>query len=619
MNPRIFRHLVTILAAITILTQGMPCVAQLAYTITPVGIASELVVSPNAINSSGKVAGSVGIPSQAFSEVNSAVTLTMLGNLMNGSQSLGYGMNDFGAVVGTADDVNNNLQAFINTGGAMTVIGPLTGGSTAQARAINNSGEVVGFGTVAAHSPAGVNYTHGFTYSAGTLTDIGTLTGGNNSLLFSVNNQGVGAGEADTASKFYHAITFSGGTLTDIGVLPNTNTSYGIGVNASGQVAGTASTSGTSGFHGFLYTGGTMSDLGSIPGYTSTVATGINDGGQIVGFCQNAQSLSRAFVYNFGFTLDLNGTLAPNTGWALQRANAINNAGQITGSGTFTSGNITSSLGFILTPITPKPHARFDFDGDGKADILWHNSATGQLLTWYMNGTAVKSYGSVFAQINPAWNVAAVADVDGDQTPDILWENAQTGQLLFWLMNNTSVIQYGAPFATVPDLDWHVVSLADFDGDGHPDILWQNSQTGNALVWYMIGPNIKRYGATFAFPQTPSWTIAGTADFNRDGHPDILWENTITGQLEIWYMGGADGTTVLTYGTPFATLPSTQWQVVSMGDTNGDGHPDLTIENTVTGDAEVWLMGGAIGTTILQQGAPFATISNTNWQIVGVN
>ena len=36
-----------------------------------------------------------------------------------------------------------------------------------------------------------------------------------------------------------------------------------------------------------------------------------------------------------------------------------------------------------------------------------------------------------------------------------------------------------------------------------------------------------------------SWHIAGTGDFNGDGKPDIIWENTSTGARVIWLMDGA--------------------------------------------------------------------------------
>ena len=35
----------------------------------------------------------------------------------------------------------------------------------------------------------------------------------------------------------------------------------------------------------------------------------------------------------------------------------------------------------------------------------------------------------------------------------------------------------------------------------------------------------------------PSWKAIGTGDFNGDGHSDILWQNT-NGQAAIWEMNG---------------------------------------------------------------------------------
>ena len=35
-----------------------------------------------------------------------------------------------------------------------------------------------------------------------------------------------------------------------------------------------------------------------------------------------------------------------------------------------------------------------------------------------------------------------------------------------------------------------------------------------------------------------SWNIVGSADFNGDGKTDILWQNSVTGQRVIWLMNG---------------------------------------------------------------------------------
>ena len=43
-----------------------------------------------------------------------------------------------------------------------------------------------------------------------------------------------------------------------------------------------------------------------------------------------------------------------------------------------------------------------DFNGDGRADILWQNSS-GQVVTWEMNGTSLISSNSL-ANPGPTWH-----------------------------------------------------------------------------------------------------------------------------------------------------------------------------------------------------------------------
>jgi FG-GAP repeat len=49
----------------------------------------------------------------------------------------------------------------------------------------------------------------------------------------------------------------------------------------------------------------------------------------------------------------------------------------------------------------------------------------------------------------PTWQVAAVGDYNGDGKADILWQNTSTGQMSVWEMNGTSVIGGGA-IASIP-------------------------------------------------------------------------------------------------------------------------------------------------------------------------
>ena len=75
----------------------------------------------------------------------------------------------------------------------------------------------------------------------------------------------------------------------------------------------------------------------------------------------------------------------------------------------------------------------------------------------------------------------------------------------------------------------------DFNGDGHSDILWQNTD-GQAAIWEMNGTNV--IGSELVGPNPgPSWKAIGTGDFNDDGHSDILWQNA-NGQTAILEMDG---------------------------------------------------------------------------------
>ena len=87
----------------------------------------------------------------------------------------------------------------------------------------------------------------------------------------------------------------------------------------------------------------------------------------------------------------------------------------------------------------------------------------------------------------------------------------------------------------------------DFNGDGQPDILWQNSVTGQRVIWLMNGTSYSSLPSLGTVPT--SWNIAGAADFNGDGKPDILWQNSVTGARVIWLMNGTSYSSLVDLGT----------------------------------------------------------------------
>jgi FG-GAP-like repeat len=82
-----------------------------------------------------------------------------------------------------------------------------------------------------------------------------------------------------------------------------------------------------------------------------------------------------------------------------------------------------------------------DFNGDGKADILWRN-ASGEVDVWLMNGPSTLRTGSLGVVSND-WQIAGVGDFNGDGKADILWRNA-SGEVDVWLMNGLSALSAGS-------------------------------------------------------------------------------------------------------------------------------------------------------------------------------
>jgi Tol biopolymer transport system component len=150
--------------------------------------------------------------------------------------------------------------------------------------------------------------------------------------------------------------------------------------------------------------------------------------------------------------------------------------------------------------------------------------------------------------------VAGVGDFNGDGKADILWRNNTNGNVAIWLMNGTTVTNSStATFGNMP-LTWSVAGTGDFNGDGNSDIFWRDS-SGNLAIWEMNGTTITNSSATGVGSLSTVWSPAVTGDFNGDGKSDILWTDT-SGDLAIWYMNG----TTIGSGTGLGTMP-TSWTI----------------------------------------------------------
>ncbi len=255
-----------------------------------------------------------------------------------------------------------------------------------------------------------------------------------------------------------------------------------------------------------------------------------------------------------------------------------------------------------------------DFNHNGHPDIIWQDMTSGLAQIWYLDGSqGVTLTGAANLTIANPWRIVAVADFNGDGSPDVLWQDPVSGSLQVWYMGGPGGNVFMGALNIAGPNPWRVSSVADFNGDGHPDLLWQSPESGLAQIWYMGGPQGNTLLSAVNLTLTNPWRIAGTADFNGDGHADILWQDPVSGGTQIWYMGGSQGSQFLSAVNITGANP---WRVVAIADFNLDGHPDLVWEDPISGSSQVWFMTGAQGTTVQAT----TSLSGANpWRIVGPN
>ena len=144
-------------------------------------------------------------------------------------------------------------------------------------------------------------------------------------------------------------------------------------------------------------------------------------------------------------------------------------------------------------------------NNDGIPDLIFQNSI-GQIYRWLLDGSGNPINFATGTGLKPGsgflyggglgdWRIVAVADINGDGIPDLVFQNS-AGQIYRWLLDGSgnaihfptgTGLQPGSGFLYGGGLgDWRVVATADINGDGIPDLVFQNS-AGQIYKWLLDG------------------------------------------------------------------------------------------------------------------------------------
>jgi probable HAF family extracellular repeat protein len=319
------------------------------YTLTDLGTLGGLSAQANDMNESAQITGyatNSSSWSRAFRWDNGH--MTDLGTL-GGSAGIGLAINGLGHVVGYSNLVpgGTSVATLWRDGSVINLTPDLAAGQGSASRGINDNGQAI----------VQINYGDGFLWQNGVRTPLGDLGGGYGSYPQDINNAGQIVGSA-SAPVLAHAFLWQNGEMTDLGVLPGDEDSGASAINSLGVIVGSSGRTDMDTYEQFyrpfIYEDGQMKAI-PVPG-TESFGADINDAGVVVGTMRAGGAVTpwHAFIYKDGVVTNLNAVKPTGTGLHLAFANAINNAGQISGVAMDATGRYH---GFLLTPggVAPPP------------------------------------------------------------------------------------------------------------------------------------------------------------------------------------------------------------------------------------------------------------------------
>ena len=324
-------------ALVALLLGGANVIAQTPqYTVYDLGTVGDLY----AISQNGAVIGTTSSNSGQFlafrSRPNAAPDLPAdyIGTL-GGSSSWAQGINSDGQVVGYSTTSSGETHGFRTAPNAAinpatddlgSLGGPAANGFLTNGRGINDSGQTTGSSVI-------TNGGHGFRTAPNAAINPSTDDipyGGTDPQTahasgISINSAGDVLGAAGDANGYFSAfVAFHDGTITTIPQFAWTLDNHVTGINDQGQVAGNVAET------LYLWQNGTLTALADCK---LCEPYGINNKSQVVGFDPYNEDPPAPFLYTGNFYY-LNNLIPSGSGWVLRTAIAINDQGQIIGSGT---------------------------------------------------------------------------------------------------------------------------------------------------------------------------------------------------------------------------------------------------------------------------------------------
>lgn len=185
-------------------------------------------------------------------------------------------------------------------------------------------------------------------------------------------------------------------------------------------------------------------------------------------------------------------------------------------------------------------------------DVVWFEPQAALVTTWRL-GSGIMELAEVARRsqaelgLVPGEHIPAVGDFDGDGRADIMWQGVsnlpagfQDIEDVLWLSRSTPT---ELAFALVPKaVGWsYRPFVGDFDGDGIDDIFWQRGWglTSAGAVEWSTEPSFLWYFDEMGGHEAKAFALEGdyspyVGDFDADGCHDVAWFDSVGDELHVW-------------------------------------------------------------------------------------
>jgi ELWxxDGT repeat protein len=239
----------------------------------------------------------------------------------------------------------------------------------------------------------------------------------------------------------------------------------------------------------------------------------------------------------------------------------------------------TMPVKVMLTTVNTFPQVT---DWDVFAGQVSRNRVTGEVAQIYSDVVLRPVLRNISTVPDFNWQIVGLGDFDRNRTDDLLWQNRQTGEVGIWKLDgNNQVTVINLP--TV-GLGWAVKGIADFDRDGNVDLFWQNELTGETAFWLLNDGQFK--SGKFSTAVAAEWELQGLADLDNDGDVDMVWRNSTSGKVMTRQLDRLN----VVADTVLSPAPDSSWQIRGIADVDFDGRYDIFWQRPGTSETGFWTL-----------------------------